>query len=266
MGFLLWRSGAGRNCALVATVCAPVLDCALDVLPDRFAPRPKIRFIVSFTKQALMALKRIAIVIGIAVAFTLGLLGAIYLSLRSSETRVPDIVGKDRAAAESTISSAGLNFRVRATRPTSEAKPDTVLIQLPHAGEIVKVGQTVAVDISRPTKEGETSSTSSNTNTDSKNKQDNSNSTSANGNANDNKSKRKPANKNANDNLNSNSNRATNQNRNANRARNLNANANPTGTPTHSNQNAIPPPRGNVNRSNTNTNSNRRAPVTAPTP
>ena len=218
-----------------------------------------------FTKQALLALKRIAIVIGIAVAFTLGLLGAIYLSLRSSETRVPDIVGKDRAAAESTISSAGLNFRVRAMRPTSEAKPDTVLIQLPHAGEIVKVGQTVAVDLSRPTKEGETSSTS-NTNTDSANKQENSNSASANANANDNKSKRKPVNKNANDNLNGNSNRATNLNRNANRPRTVNGNANPTGTPAQSNQNANTPPRGNANRGNTNSNSNRRAPVTAPTP
>src|SRR5882672_992792 len=210
VGFLLWRSGAGCNVALVAAVCARVLDCALDVLPDRFAPRLT-RFIVSFTKQALMALKRIAIVIGIAVAFTLGLLGAIYLSLRSSETRVPDIVGKDRAAAESTISSAGLNFRVRATRPTSEAKPDTVLIQLPHAGEIVKVGQTVAVDISRPTKDGETS-TAANTNANSnpEKKPENDNATTANTNSNDNKPKKKPANKNANDNLNDNSNRPTN--------------------------------------------------------
>lgn len=219
---------------------------------------------MSLTKQALTALKRIAIVIGIAVAFTLGLLGAIYLSLRSSETRVPDIVGKDRAAAESTISSAGLNFRVRAMRPTSEAKPDTVLIQLPHAGEIVKVGQTVAVDISRPTKEGESPS-ASNTNSESANKQENSNSSSTNANTNDNKSKRKPANKNANDNLNGNSNRA-NQNRNAERPRTVNENTNPTETPAHSNQNANTPPRGNANRGNTNSNSNRRAPVTAPTP
>ena len=224
---------------------------------------------MSFTKQALLALKRIAIVIGIAIAFTLGLLGAIYLSLRSSETRVPDIVGKNRAAAEDTISSAGLNFRVRAMRPTSEAKPDTVLIQLPHAGEIVKVGQTVAVDISRPTKEGETSTTNSNTNADDK-KQENNNSTNAtnsnnsnaNANANDNKPKKKPVNKNANDNLNGNSNRPTN--RNTNRA--TNANANGAATPSHNNQNANATPRVNTNRSNSNLNSNRRPPVSAPTP
>src|SRR5713226_3917244 len=258
MGFLLWRSSAGRNVALVAAVCAPVLDCALDVLPDRFAPRLT-RFIVSFTTQALMALKRIAIVIGIAVAFTLGLLGAIYLSLRSSETRVPDIVGKDRAAAESTISSAGLNFRVRAMRPTSEAKPDTVLIQLPHAGEIVKVGQTVAVDISRSSKEGETpTSTNSSEKSNTEKKPENSNTANSNTNSNDNKQKKKPANKNGNDNLNANTNRPTNRNRNsnanANRITNANVNANPTGTPVHSNLNSNSVPRANANRGAGNVN------------
>ena len=141
---------------------------------------------------------------GIAIAFSLGLMGAIYLSLRSSETRVPDIVGKDRTAAENTISDAGLNFRVRATRPTSEAKPDTVLIQLPHAGEIVKVGQTVAVDISRPTKEGEVS-TPANTNTNTEGSTNQQNNSATENNANTNKEKKKPANRNANanDNLNS---------------------------------------------------------------
>ena len=131
---------------------------------------------MSFITQALTALKRFFIVVGIAIAFTFGLLGAIYLSLRSSETKVPDIVGQDRMSAENTISSAGLNFRVRATRPSSEAKPDTVLIQLPHAGEVVKVGQTVAVDISRSSKEGETpTSTNSNENSNTEKKPANDN-------------------------------------------------------------------------------------------
>src|SRR5207244_13092617 len=95
-------------------------------------------FIVSFTKQALLALKRIFIVIGIAIAFSLGLLGAIYLSLRSSETKVPDILGKDRLTAENTISSAGLNCRVCARRATSQAKPDTVVMQLTQPSKTVK--------------------------------------------------------------------------------------------------------------------------------
>jgi hypothetical protein len=226
---------------------------------------------VSFTKQALTALKRIFIVVGIAVAFTLGLLGAIYLSLRSSETKVPDIIGKDRTSAEDTISSAGLNFRVRATRPSSEAKPDTVLIQLPHAGEIVKVGQTVAVDISRPAKEGESSSTTnSNTNADSEKKSESNNSKPSTTNSNDNKEKRKPANKNANDNLNANGNlnRATNRNRNTNvnPVTNRNENASPTATPVHSTLNSNSTPRGNENQKAGNVNSNRRPPAAAPTP
>jgi hypothetical protein len=217
---------------------------------------------VSYARQALTVTKRIFIVIGIAVAFGLGLLGAIYLSLRSSETRVPDIVGKDRAAAETTISDAGLNFRVRATRPTAEAKPDTVLIQLPHAGEIVKVGQTVAVDISRSTGNGEiTPPANSNTNANANanaNANTNTNTNSERGNTNNSnnandKPKKKPTpNKNSNDN--------GNANRNANRPINLNANR--SGTPVPANANSgvnanRPPPR--------NLNSNRR-PAPAPTP
>lgn len=205
---------------------------------------------MSFTTQALTALKRIFIVVGIAIAFTLGLLGAIYLSLRSAETKVPDIVGKDRTSAENTISSAGLNFRVRAMRPSGDAKPDTVLIQLPHAGEIVKVGQTVAVDISRPTKEGETPATNinanANDNSNAEKKPANANAGNANANSNENKPKKKPANKNTNANAN----------------RPSNVNARPTGTPIHSNANS----NSNSNRGAANSNTNRRPPVSAPTP
>ena len=209
---------------------------------------------MSAIRQTLTVIKRIAIVIGIAIAFSLGLLGAIYLSLRSSETRVPDIVGKDRTAAENTISDAGLNFRVRAERATGEAKPGTVLIQLPHAGEIVKVGQTVAVDISRPTKDGEYSAPSNaNANANAQSSPTEQDNSSAANNSNANANKRKPANKNANDNAN------RTANRNTNRALNGNANSN---TPVHTNTNTTP-----ANRAGTNTNVNRRPPaVRTPTP
>jgi len=207
---------------------------------------------VSAIRQILLVIKRIAIVIGIAIAFSLGLVGAIYLSLRSSETRVPDIVGKDRTSAENTISDAGLNFRVRAERATSEAKPGTVLIQLPHAGELVKVGQTVAVDISRPTKDGE-SSTPANANANaSPQSSPSENNNSAANNSNANANKRKPTNRNANDNLNGNANRTTN--------RDQNRNANSNATPAQTNSNTP------TNRATTNTNANRRPPVRTPTP
>ena len=212
-------------------------------------------------RQILLILKRIVIVMGIAVAFSFGLAGAIYLSLRSSETRVPNVIGKDEKSAEATISDAGLNFRVRARRATSEAKPETVLIQLPHAGEIVKVGQTVAVDISRPTANGEATApanTNANTSTENKNENTNTNSSASATPT----PRRKPANKNANDNANANAATNRNQNRNANANRatpNMNANraATPANTSGNTNGNAARPPR--------NSNTNRR-PVAAPTP
>jgi hypothetical protein len=213
--------------------------------------------IVPFVNRALLTLKRILIVIGIAVAFSVGLIGAIVLSLHSSQTAVPNIVGKDRITAENEISAARLNFRVRATRAASDAQPNTVLIQVPEAGKIVKVGQTVAVDISRPSKEGETS-TITPSNTAAEKKPENTNASNSSTNSNDNKPKKKPANKNdnANANGNRNANRANqNRNANANRATPINTNANPGETPAR-----------NLNTNRTNLNTNRKPPAVAPTP
>lgn len=238
-----------------------MLDFALD---SRSGPTQRqgkeTKTIVPLVNRALLTLKRILIVIGIAIAFSIGLIGAIVLSLHSSQTAVPNIVGKDRITAENEISAARLNFRVRATRPASDAQPNTVLIQIPGAGVVVKVGQTVAVDISRPTKEGETSTTTpSNTNTAVEKKPENTNASNANANANDNKPKKKPANKN--DNANANGNR--NANRAANQNRNINANR-----ATTTNTNAIPgeTPARNLNTNRTNLNTNRRPPAVVPTP
>ena len=210
--------------------------------------------------------------IGIALAFTVGLFGAIYLSLRSSQTRVPDIVGKDRASAENAISDAGLNFRVRATRSTSEAKPDTVLIQLPHAGEIVKVGQTVAVDISRATSDGQFSPPA-NTNTETSSKQDSSSSSNSNANTEKKATNRNAGNSNANNsnikNGNANANRLANQNQNLNANRVANGNLSETGpVPTpRTNANLLEStPRVNTNRGVSSPSPNRRPPVVAPTP
>jgi beta-lactam-binding protein with PASTA domain len=240
-----------------------MLDFAVD---SRSCPTQRqgkeTKTIVPFVNRALLTLKRVLIVIGIAVAFSIGLIGAIVLSLSSSKTTVPNIVGKDRIVAENEISAARLNFRVRATRPASDAQPNTVLIQIPGAGQEVKVGQTVAVDISRPTKEGETSTTTpSNTNTATAKKPENTNASNSSTNSNDNKPKKKPANANSNANANANgnrnANRAANQNRNANanRATATNTNANPGETPAH-----------NLNTNRTNLNTNRRPPAVAPTP
>lgn len=249
--------------ASVAAVCARMLDFALDSRSDSTRRQGKeTETIVPFVNRALLTLKRILIVIGIAVAFSVGLIGAIVLSLHSSQTAVPNIVGKDRITAENEISAARLNFRVRATRAASDAQPNTVLIQVPEAGKIVKVGQTVAVDISRPSKEGETSTiTPSNTNTAAEKKPENTNASNTSTNSNDNKPKKKPANKNGNDNANANG------NRNANRAANQNRNANANrATPINTNANPGEPPARNLNTNRTNLNTNRKPPAVAPTP
>src|SRR5262249_10857866 len=149
----------------------------------------------------------IAIVIAIGLVFLFGVVTTVYLSLRSPEVKVPDVVGKDRFEAEKILGEADLKFRVRATRPSNEAKPDTVMFQLPRAGEVVKTGQTVAMDISRAAKEGESPETvtpdepTENRNT--------------NSNTNENRPKR-PKPKNTNDNANGNSNGNSNTNKPAN--------------------------------------------------
>ena len=182
--------------------------------------------------------------IAIGVVFLFGVATTVYLSLRSPEVKVPDVVGKDRFEAERLLSEADLKFRVRAYRPSNEAKSDTVLFQLPRAGEVVKTGQTVAMDISRATKEGESPE---NVTPDEPTENRNTNSSS---NSNANKPKR-PKPKNTNDNVNGNAN--SNANGNTNRPANINrANVN-------SGANVNATPRGNINRTDVrNSNSNTR--------
>jgi beta-lactam-binding protein with PASTA domain len=170
--------------------------------------------------------------------------------------KVPDVVGKNRFEAEKILAEADLKFRVRATRPSNEVQRDTVMFQLPRAGEVVKTGQTVAMDISREIKAGESSEKvtpdepAENRNTNSS------------ANSNENKPKR-PRPRNTNENANANGN--TNKSVNANKPINVNrANTN-TGT-----VNANATPRANVNRlspanANTRPAANVR-PVPRPTP
>ena len=215
---------------------------------------------MSLATRILLIIRSIAIVVAIGLVFLFGVATTVYLSLRSPEVKVPDVVGKDRFEAERILGEADLKFRVRSTRPTNETKPDTVMFQLPRAGEVVKTGQTVAMDISRAAKEGESPEIVT---PDEPTENRNTNSAS---NTNENRPKRlKPKNTNENANGNSNANGNTNRPANINRA-NTNAGVN---------ANTIP--RGNVNRpevrnSNTNTrpaatvNENRRPVAPRPTP
>lgn len=194
---------------------------------------------------ALSVLRRIGIVIAIAIVFVFGLAGTVYLSLRSPEVKVPDVVGKDRFEAERVLDAAGLNFRVRATRPSSQVNADTVLFQLPRGGEVVKAGQTVAMDISRGVKEGEASQAVTPEKT--PEEQSSNQNTSESASANENKPKRnKNTNKNENDNANANrltANKNANTG-NTNRSTNLNSNRPSANANTNANRSVVP--NGNV--------------------
>ena len=190
---------------------------------------------MSFVTRVLSVFRRISIVIAIAIAFVFGVGSTVYLSLRSPEVTVPNVVGKDRFEAEKILADADLNFRIRASRPTNQSKPDTVVFQLPRAGEVVKAGQTVAMDISRPTKLGETPETVKPAETSTENR---------NSSANENRPKR-------------------NKNANANR---VNANSTvetPPATPPRANSNVG---EGKSTRPATTPNENRRPVAPRPTP
>lgn len=218
---------------------------------------------MSFAGQSLSALRRIGIVVLLAIAFLFGLATTVYLSLRSPEVTVPEVVGKDRYEAEKILAQADLNFRVRATRPSNQVKADTVLFQLPRAGEVVKVGQTVAMDVSRTTLAGEASEADATDKKLEEEKAANANASAAK-NENENRPRRnRNTNKNTNDNENANS--ATNRNGNTN---NVRANSNNTNSVTNTNRpgNANVTPGRNTNQRDSNQNENRRPVVPRPSP
>lgn len=219
-----------------------------------FKSNARLRNLVSVVTRILSVFRSIAIVLAIAIVFLFGVATTVYLSLRSPEVKVPDVVGKNRFDAEKILADADLKFRVRATRPSTEAQPDTVMFQLPHAGEVVKTGQTVAMDISRLAKAGESSEKVT-----PDEPAENRNTNSA-ANTNENKPKR-PKPKNTNENANGNTNGNTNKSVNANRANVNRANAN-TGAV---NVNATPRNNVNANTRPAVTNDNKR-PVPRPTP
>jgi hypothetical protein len=215
---------------------------------------------VNTATGVLSALRRIGIVIAVAIVFVFGLATTVYLSLRSPEVKVPEVVGKDRFEAERVLGEAGLNFRVRATRPSSQMKADTVLFQLPRGGEVVKVGQTVAMDISRTVKEGETSEVVAPEKT--LEERPSTQNTSEDVAVNENKPKRnKNTNKNANDNANTNT-----GNHNTTLSANKNANTGNTNRATNLNSNR-PAVNGNTNANRSvNQNENVHPAVAKPSP
>lgn len=106
-------------------------------------------------RNILSAFGKLGFVALIAVAFAFGLVSTIYLSLRSPDIPVPEVVNQSYFDGEKTLARAGLDIRERAKRYKPGVEPGRILDQSPRAGEVIKAGQTVAVVVSRAPKEGE---------------------------------------------------------------------------------------------------------------
>ena len=105
---------------------------------------------MGLAKTGLSAVTMLGTVIVLAAAFLFGLATVVYMSLQGTEVKVPELVGKNQSEAKNELTNLGLQIKVRASRPSSDA-PDTVLEQLPKPGETVKTGQLIFVVTSKPT-------------------------------------------------------------------------------------------------------------------
>ncbi len=109
---------------------------------------------MGFIKTGISAIGKLAVVGALLAAFLLGMAGVVYMSLAGTEIKVPEIVGKDFIESEKELSALGLKIKRRADRPSTE-KMNTVLEQLPKAGETVKTGQMIFVVVSKAGIEGD---------------------------------------------------------------------------------------------------------------
>jgi hypothetical protein len=103
---------------------------------------------MSIISRTFSAFGKLIVVIGLFAAFLGGMAGVVYMSLLGSELKVPEIVGKDFVESEKELAALGLKIRKRADRVSTE-QINTVLEQLPKAGETVKSGQWISVVVSK---------------------------------------------------------------------------------------------------------------------
>jgi beta-lactam-binding protein with PASTA domain len=202
-------------------------------------------------RNILSAFGKLGIVALIAVAFAFGLVSTIYLSLRSPDIQVPEVVNQSYFDGEKTLARAGLDIRERAKRFKAGVEPGRILDQSPRAGEVIKAGQTVAVIVSRAPKEGEKPPDEAII----EERREERGTEALNQNTNTNANRRRNTNRNANGNSNANASANTNAgaNTNANRG---GENTNEGGA--NRNANAVRPSNSNAQRPQ---NSNRPSPT-----
>ena len=212
---------------------------------------------MSFVKKGASAFGKLFIVIVLAGTFIVGMVGVVYMSLQGQEMKVPDIAGKDFVESEKELTALGLRIKKRADRYSTE-KPNTILEQLPKAGDTVKTGQMILVVTSKTNPEGEEAPTTVKKNVDTDDSEkiedlisDKPKKPKANTNTNSTKKKASTTRDTTDDNSN------TNSNSNSNSADNKNSSDKNTNTGDKSNKNAATNSNksgSNSNKSNTNTN------------
>ncbi|MEQ1603691.1 MAG: PASTA domain-containing protein [Pyrinomonadaceae bacterium] len=109
---------------------------------------------MSIISSGFSAIGRLAALAVLLAVFLFGLVGVVYMSLQGNEIKVPEITGKDLHESEKELALLGLKIKKRADRVSAE-KPDTVIEQLPKAGETVKTGQMILVVTSKGGGEGD---------------------------------------------------------------------------------------------------------------
>ena len=204
--------------------------------------------------KILSAFGKLGIVALIAVAFAFGLLVTVYLSLRSPNIQVPDVVAKTYYDGEKVLGKAGLDIRERAKRYKPDVQPGVILDQSPRAGEVVKAGQTIAVVVSRAAKEGEKPPDEGVA----EERREERGTEGLDQNRNQNANRRKNTNKNTNGNLNANAAANRNANGNAESENSNERNTNTGDTSAPGNRNVNSTRNSNLSRnSNANLNGNR---------
>lgn len=96
----------------------------------------------------LNSIGKLLMLVALLAAFLASMAGVVYMSLSGTEIKVPELVGKDFSESERELAALGLKIKRRADRPSAE-KLNTVLEQLPRAGETVKTGQLILVVVSK---------------------------------------------------------------------------------------------------------------------
>ena len=103
---------------------------------------------MSIVSKGLSAIGRLVFVGVLLGVFLISMAAVVYMSLNGAEVQVPNITGKDFVESEKELAALGLRIRKRADRESTE-KMNTVIEQLPKAGDTVKSGQWISVVVSK---------------------------------------------------------------------------------------------------------------------